>query len=341
MPLPYSEKYGFDAERIRERLQWLQLTDEDHALAQRLRDTVLVPHCDGIVSAFYDWLNGIDAARPLLGSKDFVQRLKQTQKAYLLSLGRDFDQPDYFESRLRVGQAHVWVGLSLSLYQCAYRCLTQLMLDRLDPQDTALAAFINKITALDMSLAIETYHLARVQALEDSLNRSRKLENHLRQKALSDSLTGLANHQTIHQLLHEILSEGHEDIAVVMVDIDHFKNINDKHGHPVGDKVLVEVARRLRAALRDFDDLGRYGGEEFLLVLGRASLPTATQVAERVRERIASQPVNLQGLEIPVTISLGVSVARRDDTAETLVERADEALYKAKHAGRNCVKVVA
>ncbi len=340
MTLPYTEKFGFNAERIRERLQWLQLTAQDHALARRLHETVLVPCGDDIVAAFYDWLLTIDASHALLGDEEFIQRLKQTQKIYLLELGSDFDQPDYFESRLRVGQAHVWVGLSLSLYQCAYRRLTQLILDRVEPEDAPLYAFINKITALDMSLAIETYHLTQVQALEDSLNRSRQMQNHLRQKAFSDSLTGLANHQTIHQQLQQLLTEGCKDVAVVMVDIDHFKAINDQHGHPVGDKVLVEVAHRLRAALRDFDFLGRYGGEEFLLVLGRASLTTAAQVAERVRERIVAEPVNLQGLEVTVAISLGVSVARKEDTAESLVKRADEALYKAKNAGRNCVKVI-
>ncbi|NOX75521.1 MAG: diguanylate cyclase [Gammaproteobacteria bacterium] len=290
MTLPYTEKFGFDAKRIRERLQWLQLTAQDHALARRLRETVLLPCGDDIVATFYDWLLTIDASRPLLGNDDFIRRLKQTQKAYLLELGHDFDQPHYFESRLRVGQAHVWVGLSLSLYQCAYRRLTQLILDLAKPEDAPLRAFINKITALDMSLAIETYHLTQVQALEDSLSRSRQLQDHLRQKAFSDSLTGLANHQAIHRQLQQMLTEGDKDVAVVMVDIDHFKAINDQHGHPVGDKVLVEVTRRLRAALRDFDFLGRYGGEEFLLVLTRASLATATQVAERTHRGRAGEP---------------------------------------------------
>lgn len=343
MSLPYCEKFGFGRDRIAERLQWLGLSVNDLYTAEQLQQEIIQPHVDAIVSDFYTWLPTIDAARPLLADSEQVSRLKQTQTQYLLNLGIGFDQADYFESRLRVGQAHVWVGLSLSLYQCAYQHLSELILAHVDigrDNARALTTFVHKIVALDMSLAIETYHLTQVQSLEESLDRSQSQQQDLRVAATTDSLTGLSNRETIIAQLNSTLQKPHQKShppVAIMVDIDHFKEVNDTHGHLVGDKVLTETARRINSALRDFDNIGRYGGEEFLLVLNGANLRTAQHVAERIREHVATQPINLQGLEVPVSISLGVAVARTDEAVDALVSRADKALYAAKASGRNCV----
>lgn len=345
MSLHYCEKFGFTAAKIQQRLQWLELTAADHALAARFQQEVIKPHYQTIIDDFYDWLLTIDEARTLLADEAIIQRLKQAQIGYLQSLGMDFDQPDYFESRLRVGQAHVWVGLSLSLYQCAYRHLSQTILDHVDitrENSAKITVFARKIIALDMSLAIETYHDMHVQTLEEILERSEIQQKKLRYKADTDSLTGLTNHEAIMAKLSQALEKMETDdtpVVVIMADLDHFKQINDTHGHLVGDKVLIEMARRLRAALRNFDYIGRYGGEEFLLVLNGASMKTARMVAERVRAHVAAGPINLQGLAVHATISLGLSAGRTGDDAEAVVARADKALYAAKKAGRNCVKV--
>ncbi len=345
MSLTYCDKFGFDTSKIAERLQWLDLSAADHATAAQLQQDIIQPHAEAIVRDFYKWLLTIAEARALLVDNELISRLKQTQTQYLCNLGVAFDQADYFESRLRVGQAHVWVGLSLSLYQCAYRYLAELILARIDyQQDNActLTTFVHKIIALDMSLAIETYHLAQVQTLEDSLDRSQRQQKTLRAAAATDSLTGLANHITIINELKKALRQPPQKdrpVVAIMADIDLFKQVNDTHGHQVGDKVLIEIASRIRSALRDFDEIGRYGGEEFLLVLNGADLNTAQRVAERVREHVASQPINLQGLEIKSSISLGVAVARPDEQADTLLAHADKALYAAKGAGRNCVVI--
>jgi two-component system cell cycle response regulator len=204
-----------------------------------------------------------------------------------------------------------------------------------------LRTFVYKIMALDMSLAIETYHGSQIQSLEDSLQRIRQQENRLRIEAKTDSLTGLSNHEYIVEDVGRSLAQarkGKETCAVIMADLDYFKNINDEHGHLVGDKVLMEVARRLRSALRDFDSLGRYGGEEFLMVLRRASRTTVPVIAERIRHHVADEPINLQGLEVDVTISLGVTYSRPTDHADDAIHRADEALYNAKSGGRNRVE---
>ena len=194
-----------------------------------------------------------------------------------------------------------------------------------------------------MSLAIETYHATHVQTLEESLNRAQTEENQQRIKASTDALTGLYNHEYILSILRKTMKEDaakDQPTSVMMADLDHFKEINDTHGHPVGDKVLMEVSRRLGAALRDFDNLGRYGGEEFLIVLKNTTLSTALTVAERVREHISAGPVSLHGDIVEVTTSIGVSVMRPGDDADDMVRRADKALYEAKAAGRNCVKSV-
>ncbi|HHI92043.1 MAG TPA: diguanylate cyclase [Gammaproteobacteria bacterium] len=343
MSLTYCEKFGFDDNKIAERLQWLELSVADHATAQQLQQDIIQPHAEAIVATFYQWLPTLEEAQTLLVDDELVARLKQTQSRYLLSLGIVFDQADYFESRLRVGQAHVWVGLSLSLYQCAYRYLGDLILQHIDYRHhdaRKLTTFVYKIIALDMSLAIETYHLTHVRTLEESLDRSQRQQKSLRMDAATDSLTGLANRKTIIDELERALQQppqAHHPVVAIMADIDHFKTVNDTHGHLVGDKVLIEVSNRIRSALRNFDEVGRYGGEEFLLVLNGANLTTSKNVAERIREHVSSQPVNLQGLEIQASISLGVAAARPGETADSVLARADRALYAAKAAGRNCV----
>lgn len=347
---PHCERFGFDAVKIQERLQWLELEPTDHDLAKRLHARLNGDAVPKIIDAFYGWLMTLEEAQHFLEDKGVIERLKITQGEYLLNLGVGFNQAAYFESRLRVGLAHAWVGLSLSLYLCAYRRLSQLIIDHIctpdsksNSENVALLAFVHKIIALDMSLAVETYHGIQVQTLEETLDRSLSLEDSLRLQAGTDSLTGLFNHERIMAELVDSVAEathGGYSCAVVMADIDFFKRINDTHGHLVGDKVLMEVAQRLRGALRDFDCLGRYGGEEFLLILKKASQATAHAVAERVRQHVCASPINLQGLAIDVTISLGVSLAKTGDETETVLSRADQALYRAKDGGRNRVELI-
>ena len=173
--------------------------------------------------------------------------------------------------------------------------------------------------------------------------RNARLFGEVRRLAATDALTELHNR---HQFF--ALAEAEWDaarllgrpLAAMMLDIDHFKRVNDTYGHAVGDEVLRVVAQRCRAALRDGDILGRYGGEEFALVLPGADADAALLVAERLRTLIAEAPLAVPGGEIPVTISVGVAAAGvTTATLAALLNRADEALYAAKAAGRNRVAV--
>lgn len=178
----------------------------------------------------------------------------------------------------------------------------------------------------------------RILELQAGLLRSREA---LRIQATHDSLTGLWNRGTVlehlQKELHRAQREG-KSTAVMMADLDNFKQINDRHGHLTGDAVLREVSRRMRRLVRNYDTIGRYGGEEFLIVVPGSEVAGAETLANRIREQIAEHPINtLEGM-IDLTISLGVAVGQTDDV-NALIGAADSALYRAKRAGKNRVSV--
>ncbi len=124
----------------------------------------------------------------------------------------------------------------------------------------------------------------------------------------------------------------------MMLDLDHFKHINDQYGHLIGDQVLQEFATRCNSSVREVDLVGRYGGEELIILLPETDRKTSMQVAERLRTSIASTPIKVFDKEISVTVSIGVAAEDENTTdLETLIARADQAMYIAKHKGRNRV----
>jgi two-component system cell cycle response regulator len=131
-------------------------------------------------------------------------------------------------------------------------------------------------------------------------------------------------------------------VGVLMIDIDHFKAINDAYGHQVGDAVIQRVGQHLIHSTRSYDWPGRYGGEEFLVVLANCDAETLAICAERIRETIASEPVRVADMELTVTVSIGTALSSPNNslvTGNDLVAVADSALYRAKSQGRNCVEV--
>lgn len=164
----------------------------------------------------------------------------------------------------------------------------------------------------------------------------------LHRLALTDPLTGISNRRHIEHMLHMAVDEArraHRGLTVIMLDVDHFKRVNDSHGHPVGDQVLEQIVQACQGALRQFDRLGRMGGEEFLVVLPDTDLEGGLQVAERLRANVVAARPTVAGIELQLSISLGVAQLRHADTgAASLVRRADAALYHAKDNGRNRVE---
>jgi len=166
----------------------------------------------------------------------------------------------------------------------------------------------------------------------------------LRRLAETDPLTESYNREFLQQQLPRTLERAEqlgEPLALAMVDVDHFKDVNDRCGHAVGDRVLAEVAHRLRAGIRACDFLVRFGGEEFLAILPGADAARALEIAERIRARLEDDPIAVEALAIAIRISVGVAERRRGDSSTDLIRRADDALYAAKRSGRNRVEVAA
>jgi two-component system cell cycle response regulator len=179
----------------------------------------------------------------------------------------------------------------------------------------------------------------RRKRLQDRLheNYSRSLS-----LALTDELTGLYNRRYVFAHLTELMArlpDGNATTAVMMFDIDHFKQVNDRYGHPAGDDVLRELAKRALHNVRSVDLVGRLGGEEFVVVMPETNLGGATIVADRLRLAVADDPFVVgNGEKLPVTISVGLAVTGDpEDTLEALLKRVDDALYAAKNGGRNRV----
>jgi diguanylate cyclase (GGDEF)-like protein len=190
--------------------------------------------------------------------------------------------------------------------------------------------------------AFDTSHLELVRFIATTI--ALDVENvRLHRVAVTDPLTGAYNREfLIARLPQEIEAALERDrtLSVAMVDVDHFKSVNDQHGHGVGDFVLAEVARRLRGAIRAGDLLVRYGGEEFLAVLPKADAGRAWEVGERMRQRVCERAFDVgDGVALLLRISVGIAQWRVGEKMPDLIERADVALYGAKERGRNRVEV--
>ena len=192
----------------------------------------------------------------------------------------------------------------------------------------------------------ETGALAYYAAIERDLTEHKKLQFALEDLARTDSLTGLANRQALMERAKGEFSRARRysrALSVIMIDIDHFKSINDKYGHAGGDEVLRQLGQQCQSRLRDSDFLGRIGGEEFALLLPDTPQDKATHVAERMREELSETSIMLNDdIKLNITASFGVAAMNKDDPDfNTVLQRADAALYEAKHGGRNQVKSAA
>lgn len=334
---------GFTAARRRALLRSIGLKASDHRHAADLQRYVLIPHADRITDAFYQSLNAVPAVRRIVAGEAAMAHLWETQRHYLLTLGVGFDTAAYFEGRLHIGAVHARVSVPPSLYQAAYAVLQCLILARVRAQApprrrAALTNFVVKIATLDMALAIETYHNLHVDHLRSSIKTLRGRAAVLHRRAETDAFTGVAHHARILAVLaRELAAHRGRPLAIIIADLDRFKSINDNFGHLAGDKVLRAVTARIRAVARRDDVVGRYGGDEFMVVLRGASPATARRIAERLRAKVGSEAIDIGGRAVTVTLSAGITVATPRDSVETLVARADAALYQAKRSGRDRV----
>ena len=165
-----------------------------------------------------------------------------------------------------------------------------------------------------------------------------EIEAHM-SRSLTDALTGLPNRREFNERLEERMgawNRRRDVFSLLLLDVDHFKKLNDRYGHLAGDQVLATIGRALRGAIRREDAVARFGGEEFAILLPSTSLEEAIQAAQKVREAVARVSISRDGQQIAVTVSGGLATIESNERVEALIQRADSALYAAKEAGRNC-----
>jgi diguanylate cyclase (GGDEF)-like protein len=197
-----------------------------------------------------------------------------------------------------------------------------------------LPAILNNVA---MAQPVYVVLLLAISQLRQDARQSRQHALAMQQVAITDVLTGLPNRRGLaeHLAVGAALAQREvQSLSVMLIDVDHFKHVNDSHGHAVGDTVLVALADVLAPLLRTSDRIGRWGGEEFLVVVPATRLKTATELGERLRKAVEAHTFT-QGLK--VTISVGVAECGLNDTVDQLLVRADTALYTAKQGGRNQV----
>lgn len=209
-----------------------------------------------------------------------------------------------------------------------------------------LASEPESLNALLRRLVLETLEVSRrseaaARNLSETSRKTRELQNELAEARLlasTDPLTNLANRRHFDEALRDHLAE-RRPAALVMLDLDHFKAVNDTHGHPAGDLVLRQVAEIMTECAPEGSVVGRFGGEEFSMLLRFGALREAVAVAERIRARIAQSSVLLSqtGQRVSITASMGVAIGGPGELPGQLIERADAALYEAKRGGRNRV----
>jgi diguanylate cyclase (GGDEF)-like protein len=204
---------------------------------------------------------------------------------------------------------------------------------------------INGFSAGADDYITKPFHHLELKARLKTGKRIIDLQKQLQEQASRDSLTGLWNRKRMFRILDKEINRAKRDnlpVAIIMIDIDKFKAINDTHGHHVGDLVLQEVAATMKKSVRNYDEIIRYGGDEFLAILPNCSLSKAESISERLRQNMNIYRISSNAVSLNITFSLGGTSTEnhsKDVTAEEFIVAADEALREAKNKGRNCVVI--
>lgn len=295
----------------------------------------------------FEYTKGIARAHYLIGNMMFNQRELQTSLEHL-HLALDEAQKENYTSQIyRILHALYLIYREIGDYKNALIYFEKY-------HDTKEAVFnedmATKIKSLEIMHEVretqqnsEIYRLKNVE-LTREIEERKKVQAELERIVTLDPLTSLFNRRHFFELTQQELERSrryNRPISIIMLDIDHFKQVNDRFGHLVGDRVIVEVARRIQKALRRIDLACRYGGEEFAILLPETNLHQAEMVATRLWQLVTRQPTVSGELKLKITVSVGVATYQLEGmiTVDTLLDQADKAMYKAKQAGRNQVVV--
>ena len=263
------------------------------------------------------WIRRDDVAAAQRGSQDMIQARLVAKR--LQALADD-------------------VSISVGQHATQLEQATQTLTDDSSRTNEALAELV--VDVIDDIVRANHTLKSKLETAESRLQeQAAEIEAHI-SRSLTDTLTGLPNRREFNERLAERMSawsRRKEVFTLLLLDVDHFKRLNDQHGHLVGDRMLAGIGRALRASVRREDAVARYGGEEFAVLLPGTSLDEAAHAAQNVREAIARVTIDHNGRKIGVTASGGLAMIQGQDEPEALIQRADAALYAAKAAGRNCV----
>ena len=252
--------------------------------------------------------------REVKGNRTFLRYMKPL---YV----KDFCLNCHADQNYEIGEVRGGISLTLDVTD------TQKKLTR-----NVLVIVLFSLVALSFLMVIVWYFTGNL------FNKMVSARKEIEEMAITDGLTALYNRRYLEQRLGQEFKRAkrnHTSLSCMLLDIDHFKSINDTHGHDAGDVVLKNVSQTIKSNVRDYDIVGRYGGEEFIIVLPHTSIGMAKRMAERLRKKVKE----LKTDDIAVTISVGVTRNAADDSsAEDIVKRADINLYQAKENGRDCVR---
>ncbi len=341
--------FGITQDEIELRSAFLRICPEDKRNIEVLHE-IFVEDVENIVSEFYDHLGTFSGLSRFFADERTIARLRKAQEDYLLSLGKNSEELAYFESRLRIGLTHEKKGLEQKWYLGGYVTLCRIIGRRVqkrcagDAEKTAsIITTLHKYFTMDSILAVETYHQAATNRLEAILSELTEAQQRLQEISRTDGLTGISNRKYATESLEMEIYRSRRfshDFTLLLIDIDHFKEVNDSFGHVFGDYALKRSVQLIQEVLRPADIIGRYGGEEFVVGLVECDCGNAEQIAERLRLKIALAGFAFDGQETKLTISTGIAcMGGESETLDKMIARADSALYEAKASGRNKVCV--
>jgi diguanylate cyclase (GGDEF)-like protein len=238
---------------------------------------------------------------------------------------------------LRARSAYALSLFALALFGTAMAGMARLRADAYPPE-VEIGHFL-MLACMLPAVAMLTARLSRIRRrLAEQREELARALGQLQAIATRDELTGLPNRRQVQALMDQELLRAlrhHHDFCIALLDLDHFKRINDQHGHAAGDAMLRAFAQAGQAAMRATDVVARWGGEEFVVLLPDTAMPPALGGMERLRQQIASMSVGVAGESLSVTVSIGLTGPLRNETLAQTLERADRLLYQAKATGRN------
>lgn len=328
-----AQEMGISADDISLRKEFLEFSETDIGLLRELHEHIESSHIDDFFTAlFYHHLRAFPELHEFIPDDDTLNRLRIAQSKYFRRLTKGDYGKDYILDRLRVGDAHQRIGLGPKWYTGAYRKYLSFLLPLLyevsEGDGEKFMAYYDallKVVFFDMELALDTYFHSDRQELAH-------MANH-------DALTGLPNRHLLSDRIDQAIHQAHRDkhkVAVLFIDLDRFKIINDSLGHQVGDKVISLVAKRLSESLREGDTIARLGGDEFVVILaGLEREESVVSVAKKLLHGI-EQAIVINSYELFTTASMGIAVYPPDgDNEDELLKNADAAMYLSKQEGGN------